>query len=318
MEIAPNIHRIEAPFGSRFVCLYLLVGEEQALLIDSGVDATPPETLAPYLDHIGLKADRIRYVLTSHADFDHVAGNGAVKDMTPGALFLCHLLDMEMIGHVDRLIEDRFAAREEDHGIVTTEAAKEETRAASRHVPVDIALSGGERVRLGADWEVEILHTPGHSRGHLTVYDARSQTLIIADAALFNAVLNADGSPAFPPTYRFVDSYVSSIDRLLGIPASGLYTSHYPIYRGAGIAEFLHESRSYVDRVDQSLETYLGAHGPTTLLELCDGLGSVLGEWPEESNPALTFPLLGHLERMVGYGRAVTGRREGLITYEMR
>ena len=27
MEVAPRIHRIEAPFGERFVCLFLLVGE---------------------------------------------------------------------------------------------------------------------------------------------------------------------------------------------------------------------------------------------------------------------------------------------------
>ena len=103
----------------------------------------------------------------------------------------------------------------------------------------------------------------------------------------------------------------------MGIPATGLFTSHYPIYRGVEIAEFLHESRSYVDRVDHSLREYLKEHGPCTLLELCDGLGATLGEWPAESNPALTFPLLGHLERMVGYGLATTGRKEGLISYRL-
>ena len=54
MEIAPGIHRIETPLGDRFVCLYLLVGSEHALLLDTGVDSTPTEYLAPYLDEIGL------------------------------------------------------------------------------------------------------------------------------------------------------------------------------------------------------------------------------------------------------------------------
>jgi len=53
MEVAPGIHRIQTPFGDRFVCLYLLVGSEAALLVDTGVDATPGEYLAPYLDEIG-------------------------------------------------------------------------------------------------------------------------------------------------------------------------------------------------------------------------------------------------------------------------
>ena len=40
MEVAPGIHRIQTPFGDRFICLYLLVGSEAALLVDTGVDAT--------------------------------------------------------------------------------------------------------------------------------------------------------------------------------------------------------------------------------------------------------------------------------------
>ncbi len=60
MEIAPGIHRIETPLGDRFVCLYLLVGSEHALLLDTGVDSTPAEYLAPYLDQIGQPAWRQR------------------------------------------------------------------------------------------------------------------------------------------------------------------------------------------------------------------------------------------------------------------
>ena len=81
MEIAPGIHRIETPLGDRFVCLYLLVGSEHALLLDTGVDSTPTEYLAPYLDEIGLAADKIRYVVNSHADFDHTAGNQSAKEL---------------------------------------------------------------------------------------------------------------------------------------------------------------------------------------------------------------------------------------------
>ena len=78
MEIAPNIHRIEAPLGERFVCMFLLDGDECALLIDTGMDSIPGEYLVPYLDAIGIPAEKIRYVLISHADFDHMAGNGAL------------------------------------------------------------------------------------------------------------------------------------------------------------------------------------------------------------------------------------------------
>lgn len=34
MEIAPGIHRVEAPLDDRFVCLYLLVGTESIIETD--------------------------------------------------------------------------------------------------------------------------------------------------------------------------------------------------------------------------------------------------------------------------------------------
>jgi len=44
-EVAHGIHRVEAPLGDRYVCLYLLAGEEAALLVDTGLDG--PELVAP-------------------------------------------------------------------------------------------------------------------------------------------------------------------------------------------------------------------------------------------------------------------------------
>ena len=87
MEIAPGLHRIEAPLGDRFVATYLLVGAEDALLIDTGMDDTPRTYIAPYLDAIDVPLAKIRYVLTSHADFDHTAGNASLKELVPGALW---------------------------------------------------------------------------------------------------------------------------------------------------------------------------------------------------------------------------------------
>ena len=54
MEIAPGIHRIVAPLGERFVAVYLLVENGDALLIDTGMDDTPRTYITPYLDQIGL------------------------------------------------------------------------------------------------------------------------------------------------------------------------------------------------------------------------------------------------------------------------
>ncbi len=320
MEIAPGIHRICTPFGDRFVCMYLLVGEECALLVDTGIDSTPREAIAPYLDAIGLAPARIRYVLTSHADFDHNAGNGSMRELAPDALFLCHELDQAMIEDIELMIRDRYSEFARDHGIDDPEEAKQGIRASTRTTPVDMALTGGERIRLGPGWQVQVLHTPGHSRGHLSVHDARSRTLIICDATLYNAVLRADGAPAFPPTYRYVDNYVASMNTFRGMPVDTLLTSHYPVYQGAAVHEFLAESRAYVERVDAAVRQELaGAGAAHTLRELIDALAPKLGEWPAAANPYLAFPLVGHLERLVQFGLVQEGRgRDGLVTFRWK
>lgn len=319
MEVAPRIHRIEAPFGERFVCLFLLVGQRHALLIDTGTDSMPGEYLAPYLDEIGLDAGKIRYVLNTHADFDHTAGNASVREMCPDAVFMCHALDRAMTEDIECMINDRYSEFEADHGIGDGDEAKEFVRSNARHIPIDLLLQGGETLRLGPDWCVDILHTAGHTYGHVSVDDASSKTLIIADSTLYNAVLQADGKPAFPPTYRYVDTYLASMHRFMGMHIDTMLTSHYPIYKGAGIAEFLGESRAFVERVDQALiQALQGADGGRTMRELIDELSAGLGEWPAEASAYLSFPFLGHLERLVQHGRVETGRRDGLMTYSWK
>ncbi len=317
MEVAPGIHRIEAPLGERFVAMYLLVGDEAALLVDTGMDRMPYEYILPYLDQIGVSPNQIRYVVTSHADFDHTAGNASMRELCPTAIFLCHALDQAMIEDVETMIRDRYSELEADHGIGESEASKAYIRQQSRHIPVDFTVSGGETIRLGGDWWVEILHTPGHSRGHLSVWDQRSQSLIICDATLYNAVLLKSGQPAFPPTYRYVESYLASMARFAGMPIKTLLTSHYPIYRGAQIAEFLAESRSYVARVDQAILGALADGEAHTMRQLIDELNASLGEWPPEAGIYLYNPFAGHLERLVLYGLAATERQAGLLAYRL-
>ena len=61
MEVAPGIHRIEAPLGSRIIAVYLLLGNQAALLIDTGIDATVTSTVLPYLASLSMPYQQLRY-----------------------------------------------------------------------------------------------------------------------------------------------------------------------------------------------------------------------------------------------------------------
>jgi glyoxylase-like metal-dependent hydrolase (beta-lactamase superfamily II) len=293
-----------APLGERFNALYLLTGADRALLVDTGLAADPEGTLVPYLDGLGLPHDRLRYAINTHSDFDHTGGNRSIKSLFPSVVLACGELDRPMIDDLERMIERRYGEFAGPHGLDDTDATKEFIRQNAGDTPVDLGLTGGERIHLGDGWSVEVLHTPGHSWGSVSVWDARSRALVIGDAVLWNAVLLSDGNPAFPPTYRYTSTYLATIQRLQGMDIDLLLTSHYQVQQGSDVAEFLAESRAFVDRVDSELVTELG-RGQRTLMQLTEALGPRLGTWPEGASQYLCYPLLGNLERLAEFGRVV-------------
>ncbi len=104
LEVAQGIHRIVAPLGTRFNSLYLLVGDRSTLLVDTGLDDTPRVSLLPYLDEAHVDRQRVRFVLNTHSDIDHMGGNASVRELLPDAVLMCHVLDRPMVEDVERII----------------------------------------------------------------------------------------------------------------------------------------------------------------------------------------------------------------------
>jgi glyoxylase-like metal-dependent hydrolase (beta-lactamase superfamily II) len=316
VEVAAGIHRVEAPLGDRYVSLYLLEGQDGLLLFDTGTDRSPQDALLPYLASIGRDPASIRWVVTSHADYDHFGGNRSVRELAPRAQFLCHDLDSDMVQDVDRLIGSRLQEFAPEHAIAETDETISAVRAGTRTVPVDLRVQGGERVRLDDQWSVEIRHAPGHSRGHLCILDERSRAALISDAILGDTLRSKNGAPAFPPTYRYVDTYLATIAAMTSWRPELLLTAHFPVLRGGDVLDFLGVSRAFAERLEAGLRRELSksAAGVPTR-ELILSLAPELGDWSPAAALALAHPAVGHLERLECYG--LVGRRSsgGVVTW---
>ncbi|WP_243229096.1 MBL fold metallo-hydrolase [Microbacterium sp. CIAB417] len=314
MQIRPGIHRIQAPLGERFIAMYLLTGPEGGLLFDTGVAESVTGTLLPYLDGIGFDRNRLRWVISSHCDFDHTGGNAALKAAAPDAEFLAGRADVPMTEDIELLITGRygeFAAKDRFDDPPETTA---EVRRSTGLVAVERALDGGERIDLG-DRTIEVLSVPGHSPGHLALWDGANRTLLISDAVLGETVPTADGNPAFPPTYRDTVAYVDTIRRLQELDADLLLTAHYPVYEGAAVAAFLGRSLAYTERIDRVIADVLADGEELTSLELIHRAAPDLGPWPEPAAEYLIFPMTGNLERLVERGLVLEGERDGIRTW---
>ena len=297
MEVAPGIHRIESVLGPRPFSQYLL-RDERSLLFDTGVKETPSEVILPFLD--GLQPD---LVLNSHADVDHFGGNQAIKQAAPRALFLAHELDVRWIESADSIMRERYGWYEE-HGLAyEPEVFAWLRNALGPDTPVDIHLRAGERIRLGPRLTVEVLHLPGHSPGHIGLWDPASRTAVVMDAVMGRGLLDIDRNVIHPPPYFDVEGYLGAARTLQTLAPRRLLTAHYDVMEGDQVARFLADTIAFVEDAGRVVVTGLGEAGELTLPELLELGDPQLGPFTSMPNE-LAGSLRAHLRELVRQGRA--------------
>jgi len=318
MELSPGLHRIECPIGPRYVAIYAIVGSKYTLLVDTGFDDSIRTTVVNYFKEKKLSLEAVKYVINTHSDYDHTGGNKAVRELMPNALICAGERDRAMIENLNSMFSDRYNEFEKEHGFPESKDAKDFMMTVAFETNVDIGFAGNERIDLGGRY-IEILHTPGHSWGHVSVLDEKSGAIIIGDAVLGNSVLLADGQAAFPPTYRFVEAYRSTIRLLKGYKPSEILTSHYPRYVGQAGIDFLDLSLNYTDLIEQiCLETLKSAGKALTMMELIEISHDRMGVWVDPAYKYLAYPVLGHLEVLESYQKIKRSKNSaGLAQFQL-
>ena len=236
-EIVPGIQRITQRLGARDLHLYLVMGE-RPLLVDTGLASTPEQTILPALRRLGVPPTRLGFLLVTHPDVDHFGGNSAMKRRRAPARLLAHAADRRWIKSREAILAERYgwyAAHGLDYDA--------DTRAWIRgnlgpDTPLDATVEGGDWLDLGGH-RVQVLHLPGHSAGHLGLWDPDTRAAVIGDAVLERGLYDAGGSLLSPPPYFAVGPYLDSITRLEQLAPAHLLTAHYPLMSGPAVARFL-------------------------------------------------------------------------------
>ena len=276
MEVAPGIHRIEGDLGERYVCQYLLRGSDRTLLVDTGLRDMPSTVIAPYLAELGLSLADVDDVLISHADVDHCGGNRAFRAAAPRTRFLCGEPDRGWIESNAAMMAGNYRWYEPyGFGPSADDIAFLE-RELGGDAPVDVGLRGAETLRLGPDWRIEVLSLPGHTPGHLGLWDARSGTAIVIDAVLGDGIYDRAGNRLIPPRYYSATDYESTIRRLRALDPSLLLTAHYDVMERDAAREFLDRSLVFVGAVREAVR---GAD-PTDLRALTQAVDAAVGPFP--------------------------------------
>ena len=207
-----------------------LAGHREFVVIDPGSpDAEEQTALAACVDEMIAEGRRLREIVLTHHHPDHVAGVEHLRAHLGGLVTVAaHRLTAEALAgsvRVDRLIED---------GDV-------------------IELSGQPQLALRA------MHTPGHTRGHLSFYEERTQTLVVGDNIL------GLGSVLIDPPEGNMRDYLTSLARYRALlpRVRVLYGGHGPAMANprAKVEGYIaHRLEREADIVQEGL-TNAGKHG---------------------------------------------------------
>ncbi len=166
-EIAPNTYQLT--LGGVNMAL---IAEEQLTLIDAGLHGSTPQIIE-FIRKLGRSPEELGLIILTHRHIDHIGALAALRRLTPARVAI-HRDDISdgktpppRSGVRHRLLRlpgsstlrSVFAVRDED---------------------VDIRLAGGETLEpLGG---LEVVHTPGHTAGSISLYSPRYRLLFTGDA----------------------------------------------------------------------------------------------------------------------------------------
>jgi glyoxylase-like metal-dependent hydrolase (beta-lactamase superfamily II) len=220
VEIASDLWQLALPIHRHSLGganAYLIRDHDGYLLFDCGADvAECSQSLASQLGGLGIPFEAIHTLVLSHGHGDH-AGQALRFAEQSGARIVFHERETAFIGYPNGSDTDRqqFVAwlrrcgYPESEIAALVEVAATGTRGDRRDQPIqpDRELCGGEVFAVGR-YRFEVLWIPGHTPGHICLFDPHQRVLLTGDHILEIVTPNVGLHPLAPenPLPGYLDS----------------------------------------------------------------------------------------------------------------
>jgi hydroxyacylglutathione hydrolase len=220
MPLPSWLHFFQRPFPSANM---LLIRGERPLLVDTGFGSDTDET-EQLIRAAGIPPQRLALIVNTHYHSDHVGGNHWLQ-MRYGVPIASHRWEAALINHRD---PEAGSARWLDQPI------------APYHV--DRALSEGEEIDVGGVM-LQVLHTPGHTLGHLALYEPAEQVLIAGDTVHAE---DLGWIGCFREGVGALERAIETVERLLRLRVRFAFSGHGPAHQ-----DFPKAARTALRRYEQ-------------------------------------------------------------------
>jgi glyoxylase-like metal-dependent hydrolase (beta-lactamase superfamily II) len=235
LELAPRLWRLTLPMPRHFlraVNLYLLRDADGYVLIDCGLPIPEAwQALMEQLDALALPTDGIHTIIATHGHPDHCGLATRLREHF-GAQVWLHARDWQFV-------QQRFLEADSYRGVwrdwllaqgmpgAEAEEAAEGRGLLGRQMALetpDRLLEGGEEVAVGP-YRLRILWTPGHTPGHVCLYEPTRRFLLSGDHVLprVNPNVSLDPETGTNPLPGYLDSLreLAALEIELALPGHG-------------------------------------------------------------------------------------------------
>jgi glyoxylase-like metal-dependent hydrolase (beta-lactamase superfamily II) len=326
-ELLPGVWRLPLPLKDSplgHVNTYLVRADDGYLLVDCGWDtADTLRALEGHLRALDIRMPDVRHLVITHIHPDHYGLAGRLREIT-GADLSFHRLERLYIESryvdADELMSEM---REWLHLNGTPDKELDLLNRSSMtmmdRVQIaypDRSLEGGEEIPCGR-FAFRVIWTPGHSAGHICLYDRGNKILLSGDHVLPHITPSVGMHVQTPsnPLADYLDSLrlIGKLEAELVMPGHGEPFAGLPERTGELLAH--HQRR--LDEVVQLLSKQTGV--PQSAFELAAQMSwSRRRTWDEltgfERRMAVT-EALAHIELLHARGQVSKRCEDGEVTY---
>ena len=225
-EILTDLYRIELPLPRnplKSINCYVIIGRNRNLIIDTGMNREECKAvLFPSIEKLGIDLNKTDLFVT-HLHADHIGLTGDLATDSSRCYF--NRVETKIIKgqrHWADLIEFYLSNGFPEEDLKRSMASHPGVIYNPRRI-VDITIvDDGETIEVG-DFLLKCIETPGHSPGHMCLYEASKKILFSGDHILFDITPNITYWPILKDSLR---GYLASLDKVSKLDVSLVLPGH--------------------------------------------------------------------------------------------
>ena len=183
MKIADGIEMLELKMNmmGRESIIYptLLWDDNTVVLVDAGLPISLPD-IKSAMEDAGVPFEKLDKIIITHQDIDHIGGIKSILNELPDVKVLAHEKEKQYIQGEEKFVRLNSSFMERINFLPEEEQEKVLDMFKNAPVEVNMTLIDGEELPYCGG--IVVIHTPGHTPGHICLYHKGSKTMIVGDA----------------------------------------------------------------------------------------------------------------------------------------